>query len=314
MQPTSDSVSTVSPILQKAVQLAAERTVGTSKKIGYERLLPYVVKALPFLVGYAQKGKTVSYEQVSHATGAGSARNGNRSFGAIGEVRHLLNKELTFSRDSKRIPDLTSIVRHSTGETSGEGVFHESPEMRKKSRKDQMTELQERRYDVFHYPRWEEVLSVLGLQPMMNLEPISVRENRFHPFGGEGKLHLSLKTFVSQHPELLHSTLGKDLTSEVEYSFLSNDRLDVILKAEDEWIGIEVKTSECNEDELIRGLFQVVKYKALLRATLLMKSETKGFRCMLVIGGHASTEIAQMAKRLKVEYISEVESIMDQSK
>lgn len=88
--------------------------------------------------------------------------------------------------------------------------------------------------------------------------------------GGESEAHLALKHFVRDHPELVGAQAGWD--AKVEYALRSSDELDVIFISDQTWIGVEVKSrvSDGNLADYERGIYQVVKYRALLEAQALV--------------------------------------------
>ena len=53
----------------------------------------------------------------------------------------------------------------------------------------------------------------------------------------------------------------------VEYSFPSLDAVDVLFKNKKRWVAVEVKSRISSEKDYERGLYQCVKYHALLEAT-----------------------------------------------
>ncbi|WP_140416909.1 MULTISPECIES: hypothetical protein [unclassified Pigmentiphaga] len=117
---------------------------------------------------------------------------------------------------------------------------------------------------------WNDVLTVLGLSPAVSLHakpdpaPPCVRGGGGS--GGESAAHKALKAYVKAHP----SEFGANASWEAfeEYPLRSADTIDVFFKSDQAWVGVEVKSavSDGVENDYQRGLFQVVKYKALLEA------------------------------------------------
>ena len=58
----------------------------------------------------------------------------------------------------------------------------------------------------------------------------------------------------------------RGVRTETEVDLLSGDRVDVVLYCERKTVAIEVKSRKSNEADLCRGVYQCVKYKAVLSA------------------------------------------------
>jgi hypothetical protein len=121
-----------------------------------------------------------------------------------------------------------------------------------------------------YHSRWNEVLRLAGL-PV--IEPPVGSNGMSAPGGwggGESEAHLALKHYVRDHPELVGARADWD--ARVEYAMRSADELDVMFMSEKVWIGVEVKsrTSDRNLADYERGIYQVVKYRAILEAQALV--------------------------------------------
>jgi hypothetical protein len=173
-------------------------------------------------------------------------------------------------------PFLTSIVVLSSGANRGlpdKGVSDVWSGYQAMSRDEKQAKLAVEFQRILSYgSRWNEVLRLAGL-PM--IEP---------PFGSDGKLtrggwgggeseaHFALKHYVRDHPELVGARADWD--AKVEYALRSADELDVMFVSDRVWIGVEVKsrTSDGNLADYERGIYQVVKYRAVLEAQALIDS------------------------------------------
>ena len=67
----------------------------------------------------------------------------------------------------------------------------------------------------------------------------------------------------------------------MEHPFASGDRLDVLFKNGSEWVGVEVKGPASDDLDLKRGLFQCVKYQALLEAEQRLLQQ--GVNCRMIL-------------------------------
>lgn len=99
---------------------------------------------------------------------------------------------------------------------------------------------------------------------------------------------------------------GEIQSVDTEYSFWSLDQLDVCIKTTDEWIGFEVKPSTADSDEIRRGLYQVMKYRSLLRAELLAEGSIQSHRCLFVLGGVLPSDLRDLAKRFGIAPIENI--------
>lgn len=114
--------------------------------------------------------------------------------------------------------------------------------------------------------RWNDVLVAMGMDPIVLPKDEGASKATGGWGGGESDEHKALKAYVMAHPELF----GADAKFErfTEYPLRSGDSIDVFFKSPDVWIGVEVKSivSAGNDLDYQRGLYQVVKYEAVLRA------------------------------------------------
>src|SRR5258707_10171923 len=153
-------------IVEKSVRdsVAASR----SKPISYEKLLPYTINTLRFLVACTQKEKLPTYQEVTNEIRAGSAQNANRGFGSIIRILNTLTLEAKFS--GLLIPDITTIVRNTGKQTSGSGIF-KRVELASKKPWEKQAWLQSERIRVFNFKKWDIVISYIDLNLMRNLVP-----------------------------------------------------------------------------------------------------------------------------------------------
>ena len=81
---------------------------------------------------------------------------------------------------------------------------------------------------------------------------------------GESIHHLELKKAVRGNPELVGAT--KTWKSFVEFALPSLDLIDVLFLSVDACVAVEVKSRISSEDDCTRGIYQTIKYGAILRA------------------------------------------------
>lgn len=83
--------------------------------------------------------------------------------------------------------------------------------------------------------------------------------------GGESEEHKALRLWTMKNPDKVDSRFAGAI-AETEFDLLSGDRVDVMLRHRAKWIALEVKSRRSNEADYIRGVYQCVKYRAVLEA------------------------------------------------
>ena len=121
--------------------------------------------------------------------------------------------------------------------------------------------------DVYAFDEWEQVylesfgqpLSVLAIPEGHEEDGIS------HGRQGEGPNHKKLRLWVKKHPgEIKRRYQG--FRTEKEVVLDSADRVDVVFYGRKDTIAIEVKSKDSDETNLRRGVFQCIKYRAVMEA------------------------------------------------
>ncbi|MCH7922348.1 MAG: hypothetical protein IH975_04845 [Nitrospinae bacterium] len=130
-------------------------------------------------------------------------------------------------------------------------------------------EFEEYRDEVFEYTGWDKLLEELGIPPIKpsldDLEDEAHAHNELlnrRGGGGENDEHRKLKEFIANHPKRLGISPLKHFT---EFDLLSGDTVDVAFDCgPKDWAVVEVKVGQ--RGELIRGVYQAIKYRALMVA------------------------------------------------
>ena len=189
---------------------------------------------------------------------------------------HLLGKVTgLIDQVSPQLPEpapyLTTIVVSKAGPTAGlpdVGIKGRWPGYDTLSRKDKKAKVEHEYVQIMRYgTRWNDVLRLVGL-PQFSAPP--TRPFKGGMGGGESPEHHALKEYVLAHPEMFGAQTS--WKAEPEFILRSLDAIDVMFRSEDVWIGVEVKSSvsERNISDYERGLYQVIKYKAVLEAQALI--------------------------------------------
>lgn len=117
--------------------------------------------------------------------------------------------------------------------------------------------------------------------------------------GGEGPNHKALRLWVQANPTAVFPKLMVT-RSETEVDLLSGDRVDVVYYAAERTIGLEVKSKDSNEADITRGIYQCVKYRAVMRA--MDPRDDAHITAILVTEQKLPGYLNELAKRLEVPH------------
>lgn len=252
--------------------------------------------ALPMLVRQAKAQKTIFYADLAAELGMRNPRNLNFVLGSVGRTLQRLGKERGIE-----IPPIQCLVinRRKALPGDGVGVFISKEDFRKMSKWQQRALVKAQLQQIYAYPGWDEVLAAFALQPapldFSRLVNAAARRG-----GGESEAHRRLKEHVATHPEVvgLRASSGQGQT---EHVLPSGDKLDVLFRQGDDWIAVEVKSHVSDYGDLARGIFQCVKYQAVLEAYLLSTAQAGNVRTVLVTTQDLSAELRSLKNMLGVE-------------
>jgi hypothetical protein len=199
--------------------------------------------------------------------GRGQAHGMGKVLGIMGHVLKGLEGDW-----GEPIPHIQSLVVNKTGrlkdlpDTGIKEFWPDYPQMTREE-KGNRTRIEHQRIVAFG-SRWNDVLKKLSI-PVVMPEGSAKAETLGGGGGGESPEHKRLKEYVRRHPEIVGATI--EWRSFEEYPLPSLDVVDVLFKTGDACIAVEVKSrvSDGLHSDYERGLFQVVKYGALLRAMAL---------------------------------------------
>lgn len=276
-------------------------TAETSKPISGDKLYQQRARvALPLLVRQAQAGVTISYSNLAEELGMPNPHNLNYVLGSIGRSLEILSEEW-----KEKVPPIQCLVVNKNTDLPGNGIgwflvkkeeFSALPLIKKRAIVE--AELQH----IFLYPRWAEVLKAFSLDPV-DANYTSLIETVARRGGaGESEQHKALKEYVAHNPAAigLKATTPHGIT---ECSLLSGDFLDVSFRDEKIWVAAEVKSALSNEADIIRGLFQCVKYRAVMEAVLISQSRPQNARAILVLESKLPQSLIPLKNVLGIEVV-----------
>ena len=154
---------------------------------------------------------------------------------------------------------------------------------------------------VYAYTGWDDLYrQIFGNNPdPTTIETTEERDGIFYGRRGEGDNHKRLRLWVKNNPGKLKNEYRK-VKAETEVKLLSGDRVDVVYYAEKKTVAIEVKSRDSNWADLRRGIYQCIKYRAVLGAQVLQQSIP--VHSLLVTEEELDGGLKQLAKNMKVKY------------
>lgn len=251
--------------------------------------------ALPLLVRQAQAHQTIVYEDLAKELGM-RPRNLNYVLGSIGQALIELGERL-----GQEIPPIQCLVVNKRTSLPGEGVEHFiNGSDSTGTPKQQDAAIQEQIKKVFAYTRWSQVLAEFLIQPAPeDFSQLVKQAVETRGRGGESDQHRKLKEYVAAHPEAIgypefsHGTM--------EYQLPSGDKLDVLFCQNNRWIAVEVKSHISSDGDLVRGVFQCVKYQAVLEALLRSTAQEGRVETLLVTTCPLPDQVHGLKEKLGVQ-------------
>ena len=155
--------------------------------------------------------------------------------------------------------------------------------------------------EVYEHPDWETLYTRLYGEHVPDPHFTASVEKDGSPrgYGGEGRYHRALRCWVLNHPERIHARF-RDARTKTEDDLLSGDRVDVVYYTDEEVLAIEVKSRVSSWEDLRRGIYQCVKYRAVLAAQERQRSTV---RTLLVTESGFPSDLAGLAKELNVPHL-----------
>ena len=258
-----------------------------------------VKQMIPILVRWAKNGlKKQTYGDMFRELGVEHYSNVGTALGYVEDVIKELRKET-----GEKVPTLNTLCKNKSTMLPSYGfkyVVDDYNSLRPQAKKALADGYDANACD---YDKWDWVLDQLGLKPapILTKEQLSELSKPIYGGGGEGEEHKVIKEYICKHPESIGYKKVK--RAETEYVLPSGDRLDVYFELEDgTHVAIEVKPSISPEQDLVRGIFQCVKYKAVMEALRAVECADYNVEVLLVAAKNLSPLNQSLAKELGVEY------------
>ncbi len=257
-------------------------------------------RVLPILVRQAHAEQPISYGMLAAELGIPNARNLNYPLGSIGYELARLSR-----RWRRAIPKIQMLVFNSSTGVPGHGVYgFVGRDGLKLGLRAKRILVRQALDDIYVFPDWKQVLDELQLEPAPKQLSSSALKNIHVPRGGEGVEHLKLKRFVAKHPEVVGLSPRSEAT--LEYRLASADSVDVFFRTKELNLAVEVKPDGADMLEIVRGLFQCIKYRAVIAAMNGYASISVECRSVLVLGGALPHQLIALRNALGVEVFENV--------
>jgi hypothetical protein len=255
-------------------------------------------------VRQAEAGNSIYYSDLAAELGMPNPRNLNYVLGSIGQTMENLSKNW-----KQKVPPIQCLVLNKNTHLPGEGIGWF---LVKKEDFGSLTTVKKRAIvdaelaHIYAYTRWREVLQTLGLSPL-NQSFAKINEAAARRGGGESESHRKMKLFVAAHPAVV-GIPASTAEGKCEHILPSGDKLDVSFFTKTGWIAVEVKSEISNEADIARGLYQCVKYVAVMRAVEASENREIGAQALLAIAGSLPERLVSLKNMLGVNVIENVPS------
>ena len=163
------------------------------------------------------------------------------------------------------------------------------------------------RAKVFRYGKWKQLNNQLfgagAISKIRNPTRSEVdgrsEDGKNHGGPAESDEHKKLKQWVADNAEQigLKKSFG---IGKPESSLLSGDTIDVLFSDGNDYVAVEVKSCRSNDDDLRRGIYQCVKYRAVKEAE--HAPNKVNVRALLVAERELSAELLSRARLLRVGF------------
>lgn len=270
-----------------------------------EKTTENVSKAIPVLIRWAQhKISYKHYEDLNRELGYGRFSGIGHVLGCLDVVLKRLSEMPEFSKCE--IPTLNALCTNKSTGLPSYGFDFVRGDYNSMDTETKAKIVKGYNTEAFDYEHWPRVLTALCLAPSVeysDADEEKIRQGIGNSYG-ESDAHKQLKSFLVHHPEKIGIKGVVRATN--EFTLLSGDRLDVYFEQKDGIrVAVEVKSKISSDDDILRGIYQCVKYKAVLDAENFVHGNPSDTRVILVIEGKLSASNHSVANILKVEVIEE---------
>lgn len=261
---------------------------------------------LPILVRQARSEKPLTYGALARELGMTHHRPVQR---AAGHIAYALAEIGATKGWRRRVPPpLQSLVINKQTGLPGDGVdgFMSDQYRRAQTARQRAAVLKGIHAGIYAYPHWDDVMRLLEVDPApIALDDISTAATGASGRGGEGPEHRALKEHVATNPSVVGLPKGHE-PGAPEYPLPSGDRIDVVFTGDDLITAVEVKSRISGEEDIARGIYQCVKYRAVLEARSSVSSTPMDVAVRLVLEGVLPARLLRLANAFSVKVVENV--------
>lgn len=252
---------------------------------------------LPILVRQAWSGQPVRYESLAQEVGMPNPRNLNYPLGSIGNRLDELGEEW-----GDEVPHIQSLVVNKATGLPGPGfdAFLRDRGHEWETSAERRAIIREYWTKVYEYPYWEDVLEELELEPASDPASAEIEAAKGFGGGGEGEEHRRLKQLLCENPHLVGLEEDDDMGEE-EHDLPSGDSVDVVFDHASRFHAVEVKPASAPIGDITRGLFQCVKYRAVIQARARYQRDRRSLSVCLALGGELPRSLIPLRNSLNIE-------------
>ncbi|MFZ5627975.1 MAG: hypothetical protein ACOY5B_02530 [Spirochaetota bacterium] len=249
----------------------------------------------PKFITYTDLAQEIEYPKPR--TGNSFSANKGKTLGVMG---HLFDNILVDGWNDRN-PHIQALIVAKDTELPGEGLKEFYPEYPTLSKEKRLDHVSREYLQIYGFDtKCMEVLQKLGIsapQKAGSTAPQS-RAGWFNPFGKDGSPeHRAIRDYIAKNPDAVKVT--EATSGHPGYALKSGDSVDVVIEAEKMLQAIEVKSLRSGPDDLQRGVYQCVKYRAVLRAEEEAFKRGKGgerpVRTVLVCEGALPRDLQSLA-------------------
>ncbi|OIX91207.1 hypothetical protein BFS14_23965 [Serratia fonticola] len=258
--------------------------------------------ALPLLIRQAHAGEPITYENLAAELGMPNPRNLNYVLGCIGQSMIAVEKSW-----GTEVPPIQCLVVNKNTGLPGEGISEflgNLSSYSKLSKRQRRLIVDTELAKIYSFPSWHKILTLFDLSPAASDFTKLIHKAQNFRGGGESKAHKALKEYVASNPKKIG--LKGEAIGQQEYRLPSGDSIDVLFEFRTEYVAIEVKPASSKDADLTRGIYQCVKYQAVLEAMQRTTDKKINLRTILVIAGELSSSLIALKNILGVEVIENV--------
>lgn len=259
-----------------------------------------MTQLLPILIRQARLETEITYGDVARELGV-HHRAVHHIAGYIGYTLSAVAERRGWAK--RRPPPLHALIVNEVTRLPGRGIDGFLSELYQQAAcgQEKRAVLKAVYSDARNYSHWPELCALLDIPFDGDVLAGAVEKaRRTRGRGGEGPHHLALKIYVSQHPHVVGLVPGS-AAGVVEWPTASGDKVDIVFERRGLRLAVEVKPYHASDGDMLRGVFQCLKYRAVLRAEAALADEPVETGVLLVLGGAATDEVIGVANRLGIQ-------------